>query len=159
VQDHARSLALLAGERPLQLVVAGKAHPTDDEAKRLLQELFVLKGAPEAGGRAVFLHDYDLDLAARLVQGCDVWVNLPRPPLEASGTSGMKSAANGGLNLSVLDGWWAEGYDGTNGWALPGDVEGDPAAQDARDGTELYRLGGDGCRSRPAVWRLGAFVA
>jgi glycogen phosphorylase len=140
VRDHARSLALLAGERPLQLVVAGKAHPTDYEAKRLLQELFALKVAPEAGARAVFVQDYDLDVAARLVQGCDVWVNLPRPPLEASGTSGMKSAANGGLHLSVLDGWWAEGYDGTNGWALPGEVEGDPAAQDARDGAELYRL-------------------
>ena len=88
----------------------------------------------------IFLHDYDMGMAARLVQGCDVWVNLPRPPLEASGTSGMKSAANGGLQLSVLDGWWAEAYDGDNGWALPGEVEADPAAQDARDGAELYRL-------------------
>jgi starch phosphorylase len=79
-------------------------------------------------------------MAARLVRGCDVWVNLPRPPLEASGTSGMKSAVNGGLQLSVLDGWWAEGYDGTNGWALPGDVFDDHGAQDSRDAGELYRL-------------------
>src|SRR5579862_9646069 len=78
--------------------------------------------------------------AALLVQGADVWLNLPRPPLEASGTSGMKSAVNGGLNVSVLDGWWVEGYDGTNGWALSGEVDEDPAAQDARDGAELQRL-------------------
>jgi starch phosphorylase len=88
----------------------------------------------------VFLEDYDLGMAARLVRGCDVWVNLPRPPLEASGTSGMKSAVNGGLQLSVLDGWWAEGYDGENGWALPGDVLDDHGAQDGRDAAELYRL-------------------
>ena len=75
-----------------------------------------------------------------MVRGCDVWLNLPRPPLEASGTSGMKSAVNGGLQLSVLDGWWAEGYDGGNGWALPGEEDADHAAQDQRDGAELHRL-------------------
>jgi starch phosphorylase len=79
-------------------------------------------------------------MASRLVAGCDVWVNLPRPPLEASGTSGMKSAVNGGLNLSVLDGWWPEGYDGRNGWALSGDVGEDPEAQDVAHAGELYRL-------------------
>ena len=88
----------------------------------------------------VFLDDYDLGSAARLVQGCDVWLNLPRPPLEASGTSGMKSAFNGGLQFSVLDGWWAEGYDPEFGWALNGDVDDDHAAQDDRDAAELYRL-------------------
>jgi starch phosphorylase len=88
----------------------------------------------------VYLDDYDLSSAARMVRGCDVWVNLPRPPLEASGTSGMKSAVNGGLQLSVLDGWWAEGYDGTNGWALSGEEDADHGAQDQRDGIELHRL-------------------
>jgi starch phosphorylase len=88
----------------------------------------------------VFVADYDLAIAARLVQGCDVWVNLPRPPLEASGTSGMKSVLNGGLQLSVLDGWWAEAYDGTNGWALPGDVDADHQAQDSRDAAMFYDL-------------------
>ena len=88
----------------------------------------------------VFLDDYDLALGALLVRGCDVWLNLPRPPLEASGTSGMKSAFNGGLNLSVLDGWWAEGYDGENGWALSGDVDPDPAAQDERDSAALRHV-------------------
>jgi starch phosphorylase len=92
------------------------------------------------GERVIFLHDYDLAMAARLVRGCDVWVNVPRPPLEASGTSGMKSAMNGGLNLSVLDGWWPEAYDGTNGWAISGEVDPDHAAQDGRDAHELYRL-------------------
>ena len=77
--------------------------------------------------------------AKLLVRGCDLWLNLPRPPLEASGTSGMKAVINGGLNLSVLDGWWAEAYDGTNGWALPGDVQPDPWTQDARDAGTLYR--------------------
>ena len=89
------------------------------------------------GERVVFLDDYDLASAARLVRGCDVWLNLPRPPLEASGTSGMKSAFNGGLQLSVLDGWWAEAYDGDNGWALPGEVDPDPATQDERDADDL----------------------
>jgi len=140
VQDPDRSLRLLAGERPIQIVLAGKAHPSDDEAKHVVQTIFSLKGAPQVGARVIYLHDYDIGMAGRLVQGCDVWVNLPRPPLEASGTSGMKSVANGGLQLSVLDGWWAEGYDGANGWALPGDVDTDHAAQDARDSAELYRL-------------------
>jgi starch phosphorylase len=140
LQDRERSYALLAGDRPIQLLMAGKAHPRDNEGKRLVQGLFEGKGDPRAAARVAYLDDYDLHSAARLVQGCDVWINLPRPPLEASGTSGMKSAANGGLQLSVLDGWWAEGYDGTNGWALSGDVMDDHWHQDERDGAELYRL-------------------
>jgi glycogen phosphorylase len=140
VADVARSQRLLTGERHVQLVIAGKAHPRDDDGKRLVQALFAHKTAPGFGGRVVFLDDYDLRTARYLVGGCDVWVNLPRPPLEASGTSGMKSAFNGGLNLSVLDGWWAEAYDGSNGFAISGDVDHDHGAQDARDGAELLRL-------------------
>jgi len=140
VQDADRALALLGNGRPVQLVLAGKAHPRDEDGKRLVQHLFTFKWAPEVGGRVVYLDDYDLSSAARMVRGCDVWLNLPRPPLEASGTSGMKSAVNGGLQLSVLDGWWAEGYNGANGWALPGEEDADHAAQDRRDGTELHRL-------------------
>jgi starch phosphorylase len=131
---------LLGGDRPVQVVLAGKAHPRDDDAKHVLQRLFGLKRARIVGQRVVFLDDYDLAVAARLVRGCDLWLNLPRPPLEASGTSGMKSALNGGLQLSVLDGWWAEAYDGTNGWALPGDVEPDPHAQDDRDAATFHTL-------------------
>ncbi|HWH09721.1 MAG TPA: alpha-glucan family phosphorylase [Solirubrobacteraceae bacterium] len=138
--EEPANLDLLAGERPLQVIIAGKAHPRDDDAKRLLQALFGLKGNAAVAGRVVFLEDYDLDSAARLVRGCDVWVNLPRPPLEASGTSGMKSAVNGGLQLSVLDGWWAEAYDGGNGWALDGTTDADAAAQDSRTGAELHRI-------------------
>src|SRR5918995_2934646 len=140
VQDSEQALKMLSGDRPVQLVIAGKAHPRDEAGKRLVQHLFTFKWAPEVGGRVVYLDDYDLSSAARMVRGCDVWVNLPRPPLEASGTSGMKSAVNGGLQLSVLDGWWAEGYDGTNGWALSGDEHDDHGAQDQRDGAELHRL-------------------
>src|SRR3712207_742977 len=125
-----RSLPVLGGERRVQIVLAGKAHPKDDGGKGRVQGLFAFRGSPQVTARVVFLEDYDLAMAARLVRGCDVWVNLPRPPLEASGTSGMKSAVNGGLQLSVLDGWWAEGYDGENGWALPGDVLDDHGAQD-----------------------------
>ncbi|HEY5196171.1 MAG TPA: alpha-glucan family phosphorylase [Solirubrobacteraceae bacterium] len=139
VEEQA-NLDLLAGDRPLQLIIAGKAHPRDDDAKRLLQSLFALKGSEAVARRVVFLEDYDLDSAARLVRGCDVWVNLPRPPLEASGTSGMKSAVNGGLQLSVLDGWWAEAYDGRNGWALDGATDPDDRAQDSRTGAELHRI-------------------
>ena len=140
LQDRDRALRLVAGGRPVQIVLAGKAHPRDDDGKRLVQALFSVRGVPAVSARVVYLEDYEVGVAAKMVQGCDVWVNLPRPPLEASGTSGMKSAVNGGLNLSVLDGWWAEGYDGTNGWALSGEVEADHGSQDARTGAELYRL-------------------
>jgi glycogen phosphorylase len=138
--DAGRALALLAGERPIQILLAGKAHPRDDDGKRLVQNLFSAREAPLVGQRVVFLEDYELSVAARLVRGCDVWVNVPRPPLEASGTSGMKSAINGGLQLSVLDGWWVEGYDPCNGWGFSGDEDHDHAAQDHRDAAELYRL-------------------
>ena len=139
-RDPEWTLSLLTGDRPVQVVLAGKAHPRDEEAKRVLQSLFGLKGARIVGERVVFLDDYDLSSAAALVRGCDVWLNLPRPPLEASGTSGMKSAFNGGLQLSVLDGWWAEAYDGSNGWAIPGDVDSNLHAQDERDAGVLHRL-------------------
>jgi starch phosphorylase len=132
--------ALLGGERPVQVVLAGKAHPRDEEAKHSLQRLFGLRYAPVIGERVVYLDDYDLATAAVLVRGCDLWMNLPRPPLEASGTSGMKSMYNGGLQLSVLDGWWAEAFDGANGWALPGEVEDDHWAQDERDALTLHAL-------------------
>ncbi len=140
IHDAGRALGLLGGPYRIQLLLAGKAHPSDDEAKRVVQELYRFKDIPEVAERVVFLHDYDLGMAARFVRGCDLWLNLPRPPLEASGTSGMKAVVNGGLHLSVLDGWWAEAYDGTNGWALPGDIDADPSAQDARDASALYDL-------------------
>jgi len=105
-----------------------------------VQQLFAIKRAGRVGQRVAVLHDYDMGLAAHLVRGCDLWLNAPRPPLEASGTSGMKSALNGGLQLSVLDGWWAEAYDGNNGWAVSGEVDADAAAQDARDAETFYRI-------------------
>jgi len=137
-RDPEWTAALLGGDRPVQVVLAGKAHPRDEEAKRVLQRLFGLKQAKIVGSRVVFLDDYDLATAAWLVRGCDVWLNVPRPPLEASGTSGMKSVINGGLQLSVLDGWWAEGFDGKNGWALSGGVDDDHLAQDERDAEALH---------------------
>jgi len=135
-----RAIALVGGERPVQFVFAGKAHPADNEAKEVVSRLFALKGAPSVAGRAAFLEDYDLELAGQLVAGCDLWVNVPRPPLEASGTSGMKSALGGGLQLSVLDGWWAEAYDGSNGWAIDGRVDPNDQAQDWRDANALFEL-------------------
>ena len=140
MRDPEWTMSLLGGDRPVQVVLAGKAHPRDDEAKRSVQALFGLKHARIIGERVVFLDDYDLDVGARLVRGCDVWLNLPRPPLEASGTSGMKAAINGALQVSVLDGWWAEAYDGDNGWGLPGDVDHDHDAQDNRDAGALHRV-------------------
>jgi starch phosphorylase len=140
IRDPEWTLALLGGEQPVQVVLAGKAHPRDDEAKGILKSLFGLKHARIIAERVVFLDDYDLGSAAWLVRGCDVWLNLPRPPLEASGTSGMKSAFNGGLQVSVLDGWWAEAYDGANGWAIGGETSTDPAAQDATDAETLHRV-------------------
>lgn len=140
VRDAERAVRLFSGDRPVQLLLAGKAHPSDEGGKELVQRLFAEPAAADPATRVVFLDDYDLSSAARLVQGCDVWLNLPRPPLEASGTSGMKSAFNGGLQFSVLDGWWAEGYDPKFGWALSGDVQDDHAAQDNEHASELYRL-------------------
>jgi starch phosphorylase len=140
LQDVDRAIRLVGGDRPIQVLLAGKAHPRDDAGKALVQGLFRMKEAPNFAARVAYLDDYDLRMAAWLVRGCDVWINLPRPPLEASGTSGMKNVVNGGLHLSVLDGWWAEGYDGSNGWALSGDVDHDHGAQDARHGAELFRL-------------------
>ncbi len=138
IRDHDWIVSLLGGERPVQVVLAGKAHPRDEEAKRSLQRLFDLKAARVVGQRVVYLDDYDLATGALLTRGCDVWLNVPRPPLEASGTSGMKSVLNGGLQLSVLDGWWAEGYEPGNGWGLPGEVEDDPGAQDERVAAALH---------------------
>jgi starch phosphorylase len=141
LRDVDRALALLSDDsRPVQLILAGKAHPKDDDGKRLVQRLFEMKGHFAVGRRVVYLDDYDLALGAAMVRGCDIWVNVPRPPLEASGTSGIKSAMNGGLQLSVLDGWWPEAYDGTNGWAISGEVDNDHGAQDWRHADELYRL-------------------
>jgi starch phosphorylase len=140
LQDVERAMKLVTGDRPIQVLLAGKAHPRDEGGKRLVQELFAKKNLPGFANRVAYLDDYDLRMAAWLVRGCDVWINLPRPPLEASGTSGMKNVFNGGLQLSVLDGWWAEGYDGHNGWALSGDVDRDQVAQDGRDAHELFRL-------------------
>lgn len=135
-----RALALLGGERAVQFVFAGKAHPDDADAKDVVRQVFSLKRAPAVAGRVAFLEDYDIPLAGHLVAGCDVWVNVPRPPNEASGTSGMKSCLGGGLQLSVLDGWWAEAFDGSNGWAIPGDVDSDHLAQDQRDARTLFDL-------------------
>lgn len=135
-----RGLALLADTKnPIQLAIAGKAHPQDEEAKASLREVFRMKSAPGVGGRTAFVENYDMHVAPRLVAGVDVWLNLPRPPLEASGTSGMKVAANGGLNLSVLDGWWAEAYDGDNGWAIA-TPNASPSEQDDHDAAALIDL-------------------
>lgn len=127
--------------RPVQIILAGKAHPADEPAKRLIQEIYRLIKDPSFGGRIAFIEDYDMEVARHLVQGVDVWLNTPRRPLEASGTSGQKAALNGVLNLSVLDGWWREGYNGANGWAIGEDREyEDPQAQDEADAASLYEL-------------------
>ncbi|HEY8081109.1 MAG TPA: alpha-glucan family phosphorylase [Acidimicrobiales bacterium] len=143
VHDAERAISLLDHDRPLQFVFAGKAHPMDDAAKAFAQRMFDLKRVPEVGNKVVFLEDYDLSAANTVVAGCDVWLNLPRPPFEASGTSGMKAALNGCLNLSVLDGWWMEAFDGTNGWGIDGSVDPDEGAKDDRDAWALYDLIGN----------------
>ncbi|MFN2455898.1 MAG: alpha-glucan family phosphorylase [Pyrinomonadaceae bacterium] len=145
VTDPERLMRLMNDEnRPVQFVFAGKAHPQDEGAKQVLQQLAQWKFDPLIVQRAVFIQDYDQEIARQLVQSVDVWLNVPRKPLEASGTSGQKVAMNGGLNLSVLDGWWIEGYDGTNGWAIGDESaeadEANMAAMDARDADLLYRV-------------------
>ncbi len=124
--------------RPLQLIFSGKAHPADDQGKKILQRVVKIAQQGPFKGKIVFLEDYDISIARQLVQGVDVWLNNPRRPLEASGTSGQKVVLNGGLNLSVLDGWWAEAYDGMNGFAIGnGETHVDQAIQDERDAISL----------------------
>ncbi len=136
-----RYRGLLTGARPVQVVVAGKAHPLDDEGKRVLADAGArIVPREKALRHSAFVEDYDMAVATRMVAGCDVWLNLPRPPLEASGTSGMKAVLNGALHLSVLDGWWVEGYDGTNGWAIPADPVGNESERDDRDAGVLADL-------------------
>jgi glycogen phosphorylase len=132
---------LLDPQRPLQIVIAGKAHPADEGGKHLIQQMVRFADDPRVRHRIVFLPDYDMELARALVQGCDVWLNNPLRPLEACGTSGMKSALNGGLNLSVRDGWWDEWCDGQNGWDIPSaDDVPDAGRRDELESAALYEL-------------------
>jgi starch phosphorylase len=124
---------------PVQIIFAGKAHPADDMGKQLIQQVYRQVKRAETSGRLVFLEDYDMNLARYLVQGVDVWMNTPRRPMEASGTSGMKAALNGALNFSVLDGWWREAFNGHNGWSIGQDKDMDsPDVQDHEDAQSLY---------------------
>jgi starch phosphorylase len=128
-------------DRPVQVVFAGKAHPADRPGQSVIQDIFARSRSTKLRGRVFIIEDYDMRVARFLVQGVDVWLNNPRRPLEASGTSGMKAAANGVVNLSVLDGWWDEGWTGDNGWAIGGrETNPDEGAQDWSDALDLYRL-------------------
>ena len=142
LRDVQRLRGLLGDpQRPVQIVFAGKSHPQDRRGKELLQQVFQTSHDPGLQGRLVFVEDYDMDLGRALVQGVDVWLNTPRRPHEASGTSGMKAAMNGVPNCSILDGWWCEGYRGTNGWAIGEEVEqADTELQDSMDAQSLYQI-------------------
>jgi starch phosphorylase len=140
LRDFDRLLNILnQPNRPVQIIFAGKSHPADEPGKMLIQEVYRSVKNARNGGRLVFLEDYDMNIARYLVQGVDVWLNTPRRPNEASGTSGEKAAINGVLNFSILDGWWREGYNGSNGWAIGDDTEySDPNQQDEADADSLY---------------------
>ena len=141
LRDPKRLRALLLHpERPIQIVVAGKSHPADDGGKSLIQQLVRFADDPEVRHRIVFLPDYDIGMAHYLYWGCDVWLNNPLRPLEACGTSGMKAALNGGLNLSIRDGWWDEMYDGENGWAIPSASGVDDDRRDDIEAAGFYNL-------------------
>ena len=142
LHDPERLVRILTNrDRPVQLVLAGKAHPQDLEGQDMIRQWFEFARRPEVRSRVVFLSDYDVLMAEHLVQGVDVWVNTPRRPWEASGTSGMKVLVNGGLNLSELDGWWAEAYSPAVGWAIgDGREHGDDPAWDAAEAEALYGL-------------------
>ena len=127
-------------ERPIQFLFAGKAHPRDDDGKRFIQQIIHLSKYSDMQGHLVFIENYDVHVARQMVSGCDVWLNNPRRPLEASGTSGMKAGCHGCLNLSILDGWWREGYDGTNGFAIGTDANSESVeVQDREDSANLYK--------------------
>jgi starch phosphorylase len=142
LRDPERLTKLLTDpERPVQIVIGGKSHPADDSGKILIQQLVRFSRDPQVRGRIVFLPDYDITLAKTLYPGCDVWLNNPLRPLEACGTSGMKAALNGVLNLSILDGWWDEWYDGENGWAIPtADTASNDDERDDAEAAALYDL-------------------
>jgi glycogen phosphorylase len=142
LHDPERFTALLLDpDRPVQIVIAGKAHPADDGGKLMIQQMVRFADDPRVRHRIVFLPDYDMALGRAMVQGCDVWLNNPLRPLEACGTSGMKAALNGALNLSILDGWWDEWFDGHNGWAIPSaDGVTDPGRRDELEAAAFYDL-------------------
>lgn len=142
LRDPERLTKLLTDpERPVQIVIGGKSHPADDSGKILIQQLVRFSRDPKVRGRIVFLPDYDIGLAKDLYPGCDVWLNNPLRPLEACGTSGMKAALNGALNLSILDGWWDEWFDGQNGWAIPtADTASNDEERDDAEASALYDL-------------------
>ena len=150
MQDPARLRSLLLDpDRPVQLVIAGKSHPADDGGKELIQQIVRFADVHDVRHRIAFLPDYGIGMARYLYGGCDVWLNNPLRPLEACGTSGMKSALNGGLNLSILDGWWDEMYDGENGWAIPtADGVEDPARRDELEAAAFYDLVENSVRTR-----------
>jgi starch phosphorylase len=141
LHDIERLKALLSiPGRPMQILFAGKAHPADREGQEVIRRLFLLTQG-EFRGKMVFLEDYDIEVARMLVQGCDVWLNTPRMLHEASGTSGQKAPINGGVNVSVLDGWWAEGFRGDNGWPIGnGQLIEDGEQQDRSDAESLYHV-------------------
>jgi starch phosphorylase len=141
-RDPGRLQSILnAIRRPVQIVFAGKAHPADETGKHHLQQVYRRATDPAFGGRVAFVDDYDLHVAHFLVQGCDVWLNNPRKPLEASGTSGMKASINGVPHFSIGDGWWAEGFTGANGWLIDGGSHGDDIeAQDDADAAAIYDI-------------------
>jgi starch phosphorylase len=140
LQDLEAMEALVnSAQMPLQFVFAGKSHPHDRPGKEVLQQIAQLMHNPKFAGKVLFIEDYDINVGRRLVQGVDVWLNNPRRPLEACGTSGQKVVLNGGLNLSVLDGWWAEAYDGLNGFSIgTGRTHANMDVHDERDGRDLY---------------------
>jgi starch phosphorylase len=143
ILSQVEELAELANDphRPVQFVFAGKAHPLDEPGKRVLQKIARLTRDPRFADRIVFIEDYDIDVGRLMVQGVDLWLNTPRRPMEASGTSGQKVVMNGGLNLSVLDGWWVEAHDGHNGFSIgPDRAHMDPVLHDSRDSEDLYRI-------------------
>ncbi len=137
-----RIIAIITDSRqPVQVIFAGKAHPRDDDGKRFLKYIIEMTRHPQLFGKVVFIEDYDINVARYMVAGADVWLNTPRRPLEASGTSGMKIGIHGGLHVSTMDGWWREGFDGSNGWAIGNDATSDnPDQQDALDASSLITL-------------------
>jgi glycogen phosphorylase len=138
--DRLKAL-LLSEDRPVQMVFSGKAHPADEEGKELIRQIVRFASDPEVRHRFTFVEDYDMSIARALTQGADVWLNTPRRPLEACGTSGLKASLNGALNCSILDGWWDECFDGTNGWAIASaESATDLEARDAIEAASLFAL-------------------